>query len=646
MDKNTKNQDDVFEAPADEVQAKITELMGLPIDRAEPTLSKEDSPNVVKNEKPKSIAKKPTAVAKEDNQLSNNELMQNDVSDIQSPQTDKAVIEILQNESDELLDKQDNRTINYKVEPKKPKNIKYYVNLWWQNKLVRNFSLFLVIAAGLVLVSVPSSRYAVLNTAGVRASTSFTVVDQISGRPVKNVDVTLADKTAKTAEDGTVYLSGLKLGNASLTLSKRSFEPVNTNITIGWGSNPLDAPFEVLPTGTNFEFKISDWLDEMPIKDAEISDGESTAVTNAEGVANLKIEPTDEDIIIYINANGYKTNQVTIPATSTAPQNVKLTAYRPDIFVSNRSGQYDIYTRDIDGANEELILRATGSEQPDTHLLGNNQTYEIAALVSAREGERNQEGYILSNLYVLDVGRKIATKVDATQSERIMLVGWHQETIIFVKTIAGPSATFGSRQRVIAYDYKKQQQKELASANYFSDVRLINDKVYYVVASGIGGSQGLGLGVIGVDGNDRRALVAENIWAVYRSRPQELVINSDKNWYKYDLNTTNLILLTGQPANNQDLKLFESPKQDKFVKVEKRDGQTELILIDKNKDEESVILRQPGISSPITWVNNKTVMYSVITDTETARYVVSLTNNKAVKIGDIASSVYDGMLFY
>jgi hypothetical protein len=265
--------------------------------------------------------------------------------------------------------------------------------------------------------------------------------------------------------------------------------------------------------------------------------------------------------------------------------------------------------------------------------------------VSTREGKRNQDGYLLSDLFMIDLNAHNVSKVEGTSSERIRIIGWEADSIIFVKTIAGPSASFGTRQRIIAYDHKLKNQKELASSDYFVDVRLISGKVYYSINNGYNDGSGSGLNKIDINGQNRKTLIGGNIWSVYRTEKDYLTVSAEgSKWYKVAIKEDKLETLNGAPAQLQDVKYFEY--QDKIARIEQRDGKTELLVKASPNGEEKLVIRRSGISLPVLWLNDKTILFGVVTNDETARYVVSLQNNKAVKVGDNTASYYDGNLYY
>ena len=79
------------------------------------------------------------------------------------------------------------------------------------------------VAIAFVLAGVaPSSRYFLLNTAGVRAKSSLIILDQSTRQPLKNVTVTIGKVSSTTDEAGKVSLQKLKLGRSTIKIEKRA----------------------------------------------------------------------------------------------------------------------------------------------------------------------------------------------------------------------------------------------------------------------------------------------------------------------------------------------------------------------------------------------------------------------------------------
>lgn len=648
-----KNKDNTFDVPAAEIQDKITLLMGLPPEEAAARLDKHAPPRRIGKRVVRTTAvtqntelvtesdqpKVPVAVATPVQKVNEPEpLVSNETAD------DRAVDDIVKHESEELLSEKDKNISEYVIPPRKSKGIKRFFAAWWANKLARNTTILILLLAVSVVILMPTTRYAVLNTVGVRASMQFQVIDQVSGRPIKNVEVTAAGVQTKSDEQGNVKLTDLKLGDTEVFLKKRSFKAITIPITVGWGSNPFSAPMELEPTGATFVFITKDWLSGFPLKNVEVSDGDSVALSDETGTAKLVIEPTDSDVTATISYNNYRSETVTIPADSSKGGTISLVPSKKDVFISKRQGTYDVYARYVDGTQETVLLPGTGNEQADTHVLA-HPTDAIYMLVSSREGERNYQGYMMSNIYSINADTNQVEKIEGTSSERIRLIGWIGDAVIFVKTTSGPSGYTTNRQQIVSYDLSDKKLTEITGANYFSDVRVINDSVYYVLPAS-DGSQSKGLTKTTVDGKQKTALLAKNIWVIYRTDTNTLLVSTEGDeWYTVTIADNKVQKLEGAPALPQNKVFVANPTTKQIAWLEDRDGKSTL-LVNSADGKQKEIIRQAGMSYPIRWLNDTTILYTVSTPQETASYIVSTENGAAKKVGDVTVSVYSDNQYY
>lgn len=557
---------------------------------------------------------------------------------LSDPSYDAAVSDIVVKESDDLLAAEDAKTIE-PAPAKKTSRIARFFSTFWHSKRAKKIVAAVVIVGIVGLMVVPTTRYAILNTLGVRAGLSLKVVDSKSGIPIKNVEVSAGGQTGATDDNGSVSLSNVLLGKTQLVLAKRSFATTSQPIVIGWGSNPYTDPFQMTPTGSSYNFIVTDWLSDKPIAKAEVSDGESTAVTDDSGKATLIVQPTDKDLVLTIKAPDYRTQSITIATTDTSEKAVSLVAGKPEVFVSKRSGKFDVYKRDVDGTNETVLLPGNGNEQDPLGLLVHPDA-TVAAFVSSREGKRDVNGYLLSNLYMIDIAAKSVTKVPGTESAQIQLIDWVEDKLIFVKVAAGQSAATAGRQRIASYDYKQEKQTEIAAANYFNDIEVLKGKVYYAPSSAgsvIGDAAQLFRA--NTDGSAKATLLNKEVWTTYRVTYDKLQANAaDNKWYEQNLGESKMNVMSGAPATPTHRIYVDAPNGEKTVWIDDRDGKGVLILQDLKASGDKVVLSKGGLGYPVRWLSDKHILVRVSNSQETADYVINLDGGEAQKIGDVTNT--------
>lgn len=563
--------------------------------------------------------------------------------ELADPKLDEAVKDIVAKESDDLIAAEDAQKDSIIPKEKKPS----ILSRFWHNKRLKFITFALVAAVLLGLSFYPSTRYAGLNAVGVRAGMSLKVIDSKYGLPIKNVEVVVGGQKGITDDTGSVSLTGVRLGKTQLVLMKRSFSPVSQTVIVGWGSNPYSDPVQMTPTGTAYSFTITDKLSGKPIEKIEVSDGESTAVSDAKGVAVLTVEPTDADIKVTIKGQNYRTEQLSISSKDKTNTNVKLIAGKPEVFVSKRSGKFDVYKRDVDGKNETIILPGTGSEQEPVGLLVSPDG-TTAALVSTRDGKRDSNGYLLSNLYMIDVQAKTVTKVVGTESAQIQLIDWVGDKLVFVKVAAGPSAATSGRQRIAVYDNKQDKQTEISNANYYNDVEVYNGQIYYAPSStGSVIGDAAQLYRVNTDNSSKTVLLNKEAWVTYRVGYDKLQVSAaDNKWYEQTIGGQKLVQLPGAPASPTQRIYVNNPSNSNSLWIDTRDGKGVLIVRSQKDGAEKALLTKSGLSYPVRWLSDTHILFRITNSIETADYIISTDGGDAVKVGDVSNTASTNRWYY
>ncbi len=549
--------------------------------------------------------------------------------------TAKAVDAIVASESDELLAREDAEAQAAQVVPvKKPrKGIKAFFAAWWHTPAARwgtLVGLLIVIAA---ICALPATRYAILNAAGVRGSATVTVLNTDNQQPLKNATVALADQSATTDQSGVVTFHKLRLGKTNLKITKRGFASVEQSKTLGWGSNPLGT-ISMTATGTKLIFTTKDFLSEKPVANAEAVSGEFNAQADKDGKIILAIDQNSEaDIDVTIKADGYREEKLSIKSTDTAVKTVQLVAGQPDIFVSKRSGKMDVYKIDADGKNEAILVKATGSEREDMALLP-QPNGDYTALVSTRLGERNKDGYLMSNLFIINNKTGDLTKLN--QSERIQLVDWAGDRILFVAVTQGTSAANPNRSKLYSFQIGQPGAKEIASANYFNDVAIFKGALYYAPSSYAVPVSSIKFIKSNPDGSNSTTLLDKEVWNIFRSDYDTLQLSVQQDWYELK-GGNQPTKLSVSPANPKSRTYRDSPDAKHSLWLDNRDGKGVLISYDTSAAKETTLQTQSGLQGPYRWLNNTTVVYRISDGRETADYVISTDGGTAKKLRDVTN---------
>ena len=179
---------------------------------------------------------------------------------ITDEETGQAVDDIIAKESDALLEAEDEKlgkAFESKTKKGIAESIKGFFSAWWNNPKARWITIFVLLVSIVTIFAIPTSRYYVLNSVGVRGTASITVIDESTGQPLKNVNVKIVSASAKTDSSGVAEVKEVKLGKQTLTIEKRAFAPQQESITVKLGKNTLPQ-VRLKPTGVQYAFVVND----------------------------------------------------------------------------------------------------------------------------------------------------------------------------------------------------------------------------------------------------------------------------------------------------------------------------------------------------------------------------------------------------
>jgi hypothetical protein len=589
--------------------------------------SAESAPELPKADTPKqvdaSVEASPTAPEAEPH---------DDLDDgMSDPETDQAVDDIVSKESDELLAAEDAHT---EVE-NTPSNgfgqkFKNFFYGWWHNKWARWITIIFVLAVIGVLAGLPAVRYKVLNAVGVRSSVSVVVLDNTTQLPLKNVTVKMAGQTASTNINGVAKIEHLKLGTQTLTVQRIAFATITQEVTLGWGSNPL-GNVALKAVGTQYIINVTNYLSGKPLQNVEATSNGIEALSDKNGKVILTVDNQNAQTVpVAIILDGYRTEQLTLPPANTLTTGVQLVTDRKDVFISKQSGKYDLYKIDVDGKNKQVLLAGTGTENENISLVV-SPSGDQAALVSTRDNTRDNDGYLLTTLTLINIRDGSTQTLD--HAEQIQLIDWLDKRLIYTEAVAGASAANPQRYKLLSYDYAAASRIQLATANQFNGVLTANGLVYYTTAATDPSASPV-FARIRPDSSGRQTVYNQEVWSIFRVDYNTVALQTPVGWFNYSIQNGQLVK-SGAPTSFVSRIYNDSPDSQQSLWVDTRDGQGALISYNLANSKDAVVQAQDGLTYPVRWLKNDTAIYSVVTRGETADYVINTAGGKPHKITDV-----------
>jgi hypothetical protein len=545
--------------------------------------------------------------------------------------TDKAVEDILKNEGDRLL-QSDTDSPAVSSDPQ-PNAVARLFAAWWHNKVARYGALALVLAVIAGGITQPQARYAAMNLVGLRASATVTVLDGTTNLPLKNVEITAGTTHTFTDKQGRATLMHIKLGPQTLAIKRVAFATVTKPVSLSLGNNAIGM-IVLKAVGSQYHFQIVDYLSGKPVGSAEAASGQANAVADKKGQIVLTVnDPNAQSFDVTISGTGYRINKIKVAVGTDTATNVVLVPARKDVFVSKASGTYDVYTIDIDGQNKHVLLKGTGREDEQITLL-DHPTDDEVALVSKRDTIRDGDGYVLQGLTFINA--KTGAPLTVDHSEQIQIVDWIGNKLVYVRIKAGASAGNPERYQLISYDYKTKSQITLASANAFNDVASARGSIYYAASNNFDGGKSA-FAKINADGTGKQALVEIDAWNAFRADYLTFNVQTAGGWYSYH-GSGQATKLSGAPATGANRVYIDSPDGHASAWIDIRDGKGVLLTYDPSTQKDAVRATVKGLTYPVHWLDNYTLIYRVVTPQETADYALSLAGGAPRKVADVTNA--------
>lgn len=535
---------------------------------------------------------------------------------------DTAVDEIMKQESDELLKTHDTQDQLEESPTKTPKRHRL------RRAILIIFTLFFIgLAAAMVF---PTSRYFVLNTAGVRSRASVLVLDNETRLPIKNVTVRLGDQVVKTESNGIASISGLKLGLATLQIERVAYESIKQDVTVGWGSNPL-GEFHIKATGVQYEIIVKDYISGQKIPGIEARSGEAIATTDNKGVVALTLDKADGKIPLTVSADGYRTEQLEFSADQKGAIIAVLVPQARAIFAVHQESRYDVVSMHIDGKNRSTLLEGTGSESANTSILQDSEAARVA-VVSHRDNRRGAQGQVVNTLTIIDMQSGNTTVV--ARAEHFQLIDWIGSTLVFQESNTTGNADDPARYKVQSYDAATAKQTELARANQFNAVQSMKGAIYFAPASTDQKDDNYFYRV-NPNGTGRQTVMSQAVWSAVRTRYDTLALQTPGGWFSYTVGST--VTQSTMPASLVNKYFAEGPNQ-QSIWSEVTGGRGRIVLHDNLSGKDTPVASHPGLSYPIRWLGKHAAVVRVTQGNEVSDYAVSLADGSLKKITNVANT--------
>ncbi len=335
------------------------------------------------------------------------------VDNLEDPETDKAVDDIMAEESDIVLavgDSQADQTPQDKPESS------------WRGLLRSKWTWISVVVILAILFGLPASRYRLLGLV-IKKEVSITVIDSQNKSPVSDALVSVAGTTLKTDANGKAMVKA-GVGERAMVITKQYYRTTDSNYFVGFKSNP-PATIKLVATGRLVPITISNIISGKPLANAVIHVLNTTVRTNAEGQARVALPAGALSDNASISLSGYNTKQVSVQVTdlSVTANSFTLTPSGTIYFLSKQSGTIDVVKSNLDGSNRQTVLAGSGNETATTTRLLASSDWHYLVLQADRSGSGPA-------LYLINTANDQVSEFDSS-SATFNLIGWSGHSFVY-----------------------------------------------------------------------------------------------------------------------------------------------------------------------------------------------------------------------
>src|SRR5207237_195504 len=143
---------------------------------------------------------------------------------------------------------------------------------------------------------------------------------------------------------------------------------------------------------------------------------------------------------------------------------------------------------------------------------------------------------------------------------------------------------------------------------------------------------------VNADGSSRQTAYNSEVWNVYRTEYDKLILAVAQDWYDYKISDGKTSKLGGEPGNLTSRIYVDSPDHTRSLWVENRDGKGVLLAYNLASGNDKTLLEKSGLSTPVRWLSNNAIVFRVSTPQETADYVMSLDGGEPKKLKDVTNT--------
>lgn len=354
--------------------------------------------------------------------------------EMDDPQLDKVIDDIIVSESNEVLAAEDSMiSADNEKKPKKKSKLSKILKSKW-----------LYISLGLVVVVIfvlPYTRYPILGKF-IKNSYQLTLIDSVTKNPISGATIKIGKQTFTSNAYGLADIK-LPLGKHQYRLSKQYYAENSGYIFVGLSKKEASTVL-LKATGRQVAIKIVNKLSGRPLAGVKISILNTDATTNSLGQTQIVLPTKQSSYEATITANSFNTLTVPVQVTTSKTANVISLVPSGNIFyLNNATGTINVIKANLDGSNPTIELAGTGLETSSTELMP-SPDWKYLVLEARRTGSQ-------AELYVINTATGDINEFDSS-ADNFTLIGWSGDDFIYDEIASQQPTSSVGREVIRSYN--------------------------------------------------------------------------------------------------------------------------------------------------------------------------------------------------
>jgi hypothetical protein len=280
----------------------------------------------------------------------------------------------------------------------------------------------LVIILAVVILAIPSTRYAILGQF-IKKEVVLKIIDSESKKAVTDVKVELGGFEALSDNEGTIKLNSIPVGNYELKISKSYYESSITMYNIPVLSSPKSDAYNLKATGRQVTLTVHDKINNVPIEDVSVITKDAKATTGKNGEATVVVPVSADTIQASLSKDGFNPVNVELNVKDNSQNVYSLTSSGDLYYLSKATGDINIMKSNLDGTQSKVVIPGTGQESDYETSLLSSTDWAYSALSATRTDNKQR-------LYLLDASTDELSVIDEGDAT-FNLVGWTGHDFIY-----------------------------------------------------------------------------------------------------------------------------------------------------------------------------------------------------------------------